>query len=99
VADRAGSARAGVDGKAREDSTARACQSLGASATPSTAAVLIPTAWTPEQALAVFELFDELRDRLWEIHGCQIHALLQQEQGFAARDSQSSEPNSEDPPF
>jgi hypothetical protein len=52
--------------------------------TPPAAAVLIPAAWTPEQALAVFELLDELRDRVWAIHGCQIQELLQQEQGFAA---------------
>jgi hypothetical protein len=26
--------------------------------------IVIPTTWTPEQALAVFELIDDLRDRL-----------------------------------
>ena len=41
----------------------------------------------------MFELLDALRDRLWAVHGDQIHALLQQEQGFAARDLQSNEPN------
>jgi hypothetical protein len=44
--------------------------------TPPTAAVLIPAARTPEQALAVFELLDELRDRVWAIHGCHIQDLL-----------------------
>jgi hypothetical protein len=67
--------------------------------TPSAAAVLIPASWTPEQALAVFELLDELRDRLWAIHGCQIQDLLQQEQGVAARGLHLSEPNSDDPSF
>jgi hypothetical protein len=67
--------------------------------TPPAAAVLIPAAWTPEQALAVFELLDELRDRVWAIHGCHIQNLLQQEQGFAARDLQPSEPDSDDPSF
>ena len=43
------------------------------------AAVLIPDWWTPEQALAVFELLDDLRDTLWTIHGCRIQHLLQQE--------------------
>jgi hypothetical protein len=69
---------------------------MSARLTLSAAAVLIPVAWTPEQALAVFELLDELRDRLWAIHGDQIQDLLQQEQGFAAAgDLQPSEPNSD----
>jgi hypothetical protein len=66
---------------------------------PPAATVVIPAAWTPEQALAVFELLGELRDRLWAVHGDQIHALLQQEQGFAARDLQSNEPNVDDRSF
>ncbi len=47
----------------------------------------------------MFELLDELRDRLWAIHGCQIQDLLQQEQGGAARGLHLSEPNSDDPSF
>ena len=30
--------------------------------------VEIPVTWTPEQALAVYELLDELRERIWEIY-------------------------------
>ena len=33
------------------------------------ASVLIPASWTPEQALAVLELLNDLRDTLWAIHG------------------------------
>ena len=29
------------------------------------AALEIPTYWTPEQALAVYELVDTLRDKIW----------------------------------
>lgn len=47
----------------------------------------------------MFELLDELRDRLWAVHGDQIQALLQQEQGFAAGDLQSNEPNRDDRSF
>ena len=47
----------------------------------------------------MLELLDELRDRLWAVHGDQIHALLQQEQGFAAGDLQSNEPNVGDRSF
>jgi len=31
--------------------------------------VLIPADWTPEQALAVLELLNGLRDAIWAIHG------------------------------
>ena len=61
--------------------------------------VLIPAAWTPEQALAVLELLNDLRDALCAIHGDRIQDVLQQEQGFAARDLQPSEPDSDEPLF
>ena len=32
---------------------------------PSAATILISHWWTPEQALAVFELLNELRDMVW----------------------------------
>ena len=36
----------------------------------------LPAHWTPEQALAVFELIDLLRDQLWGAYGSAIqHAL------------------------
>jgi hypothetical protein len=66
---------------------------------PSAAAVFISDWWTPEQALAVSELLDELRDALWAIHGDRIQDLLQQEQGFAAPDLQSDEPTNDDSSF
>jgi hypothetical protein len=31
--------------------------------------VEIPATWTPEQALAVFELLDEIRDKIWSRYG------------------------------
>jgi hypothetical protein len=63
------------------------------------AAVLIPDWWTPEQALAVFELLNDLRDTLWTIHGSQIQALLQREQGSITSDLQHGEPNPDDQSF
>jgi hypothetical protein len=59
--------------------------------------VVIPTTWTPEQALAVFELLDDLRDRLWDLHGSQIQDLLQQEQGSAASNALTADPDDDDP--
>ena len=32
----------------------------------------IPTYWTPEQAFAVFELIDELRDAIWRGYALQL---------------------------
>ena len=61
--------------------------------------VLIPASWTPEQALAVLELLNDLRDALCATHGDRIQDMLQQEQGFLARDLQPGEPDSHDPAF
>jgi hypothetical protein len=32
----------------------------------------IPTYWTPEQAFAVFELIDDLRDAIWQRYNVQL---------------------------
>lgn len=39
-------------------------------------ASVLPTYWTPEQALAVFEVIDALRDQLWDLHGLQIQQAM-----------------------
>lgn len=44
---------------------------------PLSLSVEIPTTWTPEQALAVFELLTEIRDRLWYQYNVQIQTELQ----------------------
>ena len=36
----------------------------------------IPADWTPEQALAVIDLLDDLRDRIWEHYNLKLHELL-----------------------
>jgi hypothetical protein len=38
----------------------------------STVAALIPQHWTPEQALAVFECLQLLRQALWDAYGPQV---------------------------
>ncbi len=35
-------------------------------------AVDIPRSWTPEQALAVYELITDLRDAIWLLYGFQL---------------------------
>jgi hypothetical protein len=59
---------------------------------PRWATTVIPTLWTPEQALAVFELLDELRDTIWTRYGCQIQALLREEQGAGGPNLREDDP-------
>jgi len=40
--------------------------------TPLTISLQIPTYWTPEQAFAVFELVDELRETIWRCYALQL---------------------------
>jgi hypothetical protein len=42
----------------------------------------IPATWTPEEALAVFELIDELRDKICALYNHQLQALLQQQRNI-----------------
>ena len=39
----------------------------------------IPVTWTAEEALAVFELIDDLRDKICALYNGQLQALLQQQ--------------------
>ena len=39
----------------------------------------VDSAWTPEQALAVIELLDDLRDHIWTHYGLAIQDLLRQQ--------------------
>jgi hypothetical protein len=61
--------------------------------------VVIPTTWTPEQALAVFELIDDLREKLWALYGRQIQNTLRQEQGSAASIVHNADPISDNSAF
>lgn len=44
----------------------------------------IPRTWTPEQALALFELIDDLRDKVWALYGDGMQALLREQRGCGA---------------
>jgi hypothetical protein len=59
--------------------------------------VSIPTVWTPEEALAVFELLDDLREKIWTHYGSQIQGLLQELQTPAAGPDDNS--SGDDPSF
>ena len=48
--------------------------------------VEIPATWTPEQALAVFELLDEIRDKIWSRYSGSLQDLLQEQQRSSGDD-------------
>ena len=50
----------------------------------------IPASWTPEQALAVFELLDDLRDKVWTLYGLQIQDVLRDLYGTDYTDAEAT---------
>lgn len=63
--------------------------------------VVIPATWTPEQALAVFELLDELRETVAALYLDQIQDHLRQERcgDDTATDGDADAPASDDLTF
>jgi hypothetical protein len=49
---------------------------------PVTLPLAIPASWTPEQAQAVIELLDDLRERIWAHYQLQLIDLYREQQGF-----------------
>jgi len=49
--------------------------------------ITLPTDWSPEQSVAVFEILDELRERVWDHYGRQIQQVLRAQQCTAAPDA------------
>ena len=67
----------------------------GGAATPMT----LPTGWSPEQAVAVFEILDELRERVWSHYGLQIQQVLRDERCTAVRAADDISIDEADVPF
>jgi hypothetical protein len=42
--------------------------------------IALPADWSPEQATAVFEILDEMRERVWAHYGPQIQQVLREQQ-------------------
>lgn len=40
---------------------------------------IVPTHWTPQQALAVFDILDALRDQVWDSYGPQIQQAIRED--------------------
>lgn len=60
--------------------------------------VEIPASWTPEQALAVFDLLDEIREKIWAVYSCRLQDLLQEQQRSSGHDDDNSAITSNDRP-
>jgi hypothetical protein len=48
--------------------------------------VEIPVTWTPEQALAVWEVLDELRAKIWIRYSSQMQELMAEQQQYPELD-------------
>jgi hypothetical protein len=48
--------------------------------------VEIPLTWTAEQALAVYQMLDELHEKIWARYSCQLQDLLAEQQRCAGVD-------------
>ena len=57
----------------------------------------IPTWWTPEQALAVFEMIDDLRDAIWRCY--QLELLTEYRDQLKQASVNGSEQDIDDLPF
>lgn len=60
--------------------------------------LLICADWTPDQALAVIELLDDLRDRIWVRYELALFELIREDRG-GGRVSDAADHWSDDPPF
>ena len=49
--------------------------------------VEIPATWTAEQALAVWELLDQMREKIWARYSFQLQDLLAKEQSCPDADN------------
>ena len=57
---------------------------------------IIPPDWSAEQALATFELLNDLMERIWTHYALDIQTLLRQQQCSDPNASDEADP---DPPF
>lgn len=65
---------------------------------PSTRSLLtipfaIPAYWTPEQALAVVELLEDLRDLIWSHYGAQLYEEYREQSGSLHIDTSPDDPD------
>ncbi len=61
--------------------------------------ITLPTHWSPEQAVAVFEILDELREHVWARYGLQIQQVLRNERSTAVPAAGDIDIDDADVPF
>ena len=61
--------------------------------------ITLPTHWSPEQAVAVFEILDKLRKHVWARYGLQIQQVLRDERGMAVSTADDISIDEADVPF
>src|SRR5258705_72149 len=71
---------------ARTPTTQSQVMSKDSTGLPLTISLKIPAYWTPEQAFAVVELLDDLRDRIWAHYGVQLLDQYRDQYGPADSD-------------
>jgi hypothetical protein len=63
----------------------------------STSTIELPLDWSPDQALAVLEILDALRERMWLHYGMEIQHALRLQQSVPAPHTPSNIDNSDVP--
>ena len=66
---------------------------------PGTPFITLPEGWSPDQALAVFEIVDELRELLWHRYGGQIQQAMREQRSAETPTAQLDIDHGDDPPF
>ena len=61
--------------------------------------ITLPTHWSPEQAVAVFEILDNLREHVWPRYGLQIQQVLRDERSKASPAAHDIDIDEADVPF
>lgn len=61
--------------------------------------ITLPTHWSPEQAVAVFEILDELREHVWARYGLQIQQVLRDERSTTVPATHDFDIDEGDVPF
>ena len=61
--------------------------------------ITLPTHWSPEQAVAVFEILDNLREHVWARYGLQIQQVLRDERSKASPAAHDIDIDESDVPF
>ncbi len=80
---------------ARTPTTQSQVMSKDSTGLPLTISLKIPAYWTPEQAFAVVELLDDLRDRIWAHYGVQL--LDQYRDQYGPADSDHTDDTTDNP--